>query len=274
VSQDEAESRRPRAASRAASVQRIGTPAIGEWRYRAVGTRAVGAAGSDTPFDEEAAARVESLDGDGRSRIRVTTTTSFATLRETRAYAPRAIDAVELDVSAAGLSYGGRFDPAQRLVSLPAKPGTRTSSTWTAGGLRGRTDTEVVGTRTVEVDGRAEPCVLVDRRTTTAGDLDGTQRQRTCWSIERGMPLTDRLELSGTYRGIPFRGDLELRLLSAPPGSDRSDVADRSDRLQAADLLARQAASPTGAPSPYMFDGRIGRSDDFEDRRRGEGDSA
>ncbi len=235
---------RPRAPEgTATSPNRIAVPTAGEWRYRATGTRSIGAAGSDVPFDEEAASRVERTGESSReAQVRVTTRTSFATVQETRRYAARAVSAREQQVSAAGLGYGGSLDPAQVLFALPVRIGDQVTSRWTAGGVRGRTESTVVEARRFDLDGRNVDCYLVDRRTTMTGDVVGEQRQRTCWAPKLGMPVTDELEVTGTYRGVAFTGVVRLSLIAPPrnnaspaakdvrPGEVRTSVLGRSRR--------------------------------------------
>lgn len=196
---------------------RVSVPAPGEWRYHVKGRRSVGAAGSAVPFDEGAIARVTPVDESARgAQIRVSLKTDFADSEELRRYTARRIEVLEQRVSAAGLGYGGKFDPAQVLLPDPLRIGKARSSTWTADGVRGRTEIVVVEIRRERVGGRVERCYLVERRTTMRGDVDGEQIQRTCWAPRLGMPITDDMRLSGTYRGVMFDGVLHARLLAGP----------------------------------------------------------
>ncbi|MGQ0842843.1 MAG: MMPL family transporter [Sporichthyaceae bacterium] len=236
---------------------RIASPALGNWRYRATGSRSVGAAGSDVPFDEEATSQVERTGGTERTpQLEVTTRTSFATLNETRRYRPGTVEALEFRVSAAGLAYGGRFDPPQVLLSTPIRIGAERTSRWVAEGVRGSTRTTVVEARRVTVDGRAVDCYLVDRRTTLTGDVEGEQRQRTCWAPSLGMAATDDLTVTGTYRGIPFTGTVRLSLI-APPQGEGPSSGEAVQPRRAQSGLSRGGETPLEAALESLGDRRV-----------------
>lgn len=113
----------------------------------------------------------------------------------------------------------------------PIRIGEGLTGNWTAEGVRGRTQTTVVEARRVKVEGRDVDCYLVDRRTTLSGDVEGEQRQRTCWAPSLGMAATDDLEVAGTYRGIPFTGTVRLSLIASPQDGGAS-VGEGSSRAE------------------------------------------
>jgi putative drug exporter of the RND superfamily len=200
-----------------ASAGRVAVPALGGWRYRAEGTRKVGLAGSTQPFNEEATTQVSRVGGDDQTpELRLLTESGSGTVDERRRYGPAAVDLLALRVSSAGLVYGGTFTPPQLLLRWPVRIGDTWTSTWTTEDTRGTTTAKVVEERTVTVADRSLRCYVVDRNTTVAGAVEGTQRQRSCWAPTLGMVADDEQDFQGTYQGIRFEGRVHLTLLSTP----------------------------------------------------------
>jgi hypothetical protein len=189
----------------------------GDWRYHVEGTRRIGLAGSTQPFNEDATTQVTRVGGDDQApELRLLTQSSSGTFDERRRYGPAAVDLLSLQVTSAGLSYGGTFTPPQVLLRWPVRIGDRWTSNWTTGDTQGTTTATVTGERTVNVAGQPMRCWEVDRNTNVTGAIEGTQRQRSCWVPDLGMIADDHQTFSGTYKGVRFEGEARFSLTGRP----------------------------------------------------------
>lgn len=208
----------PRAsASAQGGATRVAPPAVGAWTYHLHGTRKVGAAGSEQPFDEDATTQVSRLGGTADSpELRLRTDTNAGSQQYDRRYAAARVQLLATQQSSAALSYGGRFDPPQDLIRWPVRPGATWSSDWTLGTVQGHTDNTVQSNRTVTISGKTYTCYVVDSRSTFRGDAQGDQHTTSCWVAELGMVASEHETFQGTYKGVPFDSDVTSSLLKGP----------------------------------------------------------
>jgi hypothetical protein len=214
----------------------VQVPADGQWRYRATGTRRIGLAGSERPFAEDVTATVTRAAGPGRAsqEVRVLTSSASGTTDERRRYSSGGLDLLSLQVTSAGLGYGGTLEPPQRLLPARARVGDSWTSQWRATGpagtTTGTTTATITGTREVQVEGRLWHCYEVDRDTTVTGAITGTQQQQTCWILALGMASRDLQRFTGTYQGVRFDAQIEMVLHQIPPKPDQTPAATLSPR--------------------------------------------
>jgi putative drug exporter of the RND superfamily len=201
----------------ASGPQRVAIPLGGDWRYHVEGTRRIGLAGSTQPFNEDATTEVSRVGGDDQApELRLLTQSSSGTIDERRRYTPATVDLLSLQVTSAGLSYGGTFTPPQLLLRWPIRIGDRWTSNWTTNDTKGTTNAAVTAERTVTVAGRPLHCYVVERNTTITGAIEGTQQQRSCWVPELGMIADDDQTFTGTYQGVQFEGQARFTLTGTP----------------------------------------------------------
>lgn len=196
---------------------RIAVPASGGWVYDARGTRKVGAAGSEQPFQEQVTTQVSRTGGTADNpELRLRTETNGGTSQYDRRYSAARVQLLATDMSSAGLSYGGRFDPPQDLIRWPVQQDTSWSSDWTLGSVQGHTETTVLGTRSFAVAGKRFTCYELHSRSTYRGDAQGTQDTTSCWIAELGMVGTEHQVFKGSYNGVPFDSDVTTTLQRTP----------------------------------------------------------
>jgi RND superfamily putative drug exporter len=226
-------------------VNEITAPAEGSYAYQATGTRRIGLAGSEQPVREDATATVTRTSGADRAReFRVLVESASGTTDERRRYTPDAVELVALEVTSSGLSYGGVSQPAQELVRSPVRIGDRWTSRWRTKDTRGVTTATVTGSRVVEVGGRSQRCFEVARESTLTGSVQGTQRQRTCWSPVLGMPVHDEQRFEGTYAAVHVVMDVRLVLQQVPEPADPPDTGGPGPNAGASGGPASPALEP------------------------------
>lgn len=203
--------------ARSTDPNRVAPPATGNWLYAVQGTRKVGAAGSEQPFQEDATTVVARTGGsDEAPEVRLRTETNGGSQQQDRRYEPQRVQLLATDVSSAGIAYGGTFQPPQDLIRWPVRTGASWSSDWTLGSVSGRTETTVRGTREVSVAGTRYTCYEIFSRTTFRGDAEGTQTTDSCWVAELGMTAVERQVFQGSYNGVPFDSDSTATLKARP----------------------------------------------------------
>jgi hypothetical protein len=185
--------------------------------YDARGTRKVGTAGSEQPFQEQVTTEVSRLGGaSDKPDLRLRTETNGGTTQYDRRYAAARVQLLATDMSSAGLAYGGRFNPPQDLIRWPVQQGANWSSDWTLGSVQGHTNTTVLGTKSIAVAGKRYTCYELRSRSTYRGDAQGTQDTTSCWIAELGMVGTEHQVFKGSYNGVPFDSDVTTTLRRAP----------------------------------------------------------
>ena len=195
----------------------ITAPKPGPWSYRQVGTRRVGAAGSDQPFDETAATNVTRTGGDDANpQIELSTSTSNGDRRETRTYRAREILLTATEVKSSGMGFAGTLQPPPQLLRWPAAKGDAWQSSWTTGNVQGSTQSKVSGVRDVATPAGTFRCTDVASTTTFSGAVQGTQEQTSCWVADLGMSVVAHTRYRGTYNNIPFDITTEATLTAHP----------------------------------------------------------
>jgi hypothetical protein len=196
---------------------RIAIPATGSWAYHLSGTRRIGAAGSDQPFNEDVSTEVTRVGGDSQTAVmRLYTSSNAGTEDDERSYGPGEVDWTSTKVSSAALSYGGNFSPPVPLIYWPPHIGASWSTSWTTGSTNGQTTTTLTGTRQVDVAGSAYTCYTTRSDSTFTGSLQGEQQTISCWVPELGMSAEDQTTEQGTYDGVSFYANTDAVLQAAP----------------------------------------------------------
>jgi hypothetical protein len=195
----------------------VSAPAVGDWRYQVTGTRRIGAAGSNQPYDEAATTAVKRTGGtDTEPEMELATSTSNGDQRDTRRYRPAEVLLIATDIKASGLGFAGTLQPPPRLLRWPAKPGDTWQDSWTAGDVQGKTTSKVTGSRDVSTPAGAFRCTDVTSTTTFSGATSGTQTQTACWAPELGMAVVSDGRYQGTYNNVPFDITTRTTVLARP----------------------------------------------------------